>query len=96
MGSNPFGSEDSAERGPTRPGEHVASEPEERPESEPPIEERRFVEFFGLPAMILLFALAAVIKGIVDQQIGFTIVGAVVAAGIFAAIGLAMTIAKRQ
>ncbi len=69
--------------------------PEGRPESEPPVEERRFVEFFGLPAMILLVAIAAVIKGIVTQQLGFTIVGAVVAAGIFAAIGLAMTIAKR-
>ncbi len=45
--------------------------------------------------MILLVAIAAVIKGIVTQQLGFTIVGAVVAAGIFAAIGLAMTIAKR-
>jgi hypothetical protein len=72
------------------------TELQERPESEPPVEERPYTQLFGLPAMILLFALIAVIKGIVTENLGFTIVGAVVAGGVFVVIGLAMTIAKRQ
>ncbi len=67
----------------------------ERPESEPLPEERRYTELFGLPAMILIVALVAVVKGIVDQQLGFAIVGAFVSVGVLLAIGLAMTIAKR-
>jgi hypothetical protein len=72
------------------------TEPQERPESEPLAEERRYTELFGLPAMILVFALIAVIKGIVTENLGFTIVGAVVAGGVFVLIGFAMTIAKRE
>jgi hypothetical protein len=72
------------------------TELQERPESEPPVEERPYTQLFGLPAMILLFALIAVIKGIVTENLGFTIVGAVVAGGVFVVIGLAMTIAKRE
>ena len=71
-------------------------EPDERPESEPLPEERRFTELFGLPAMVLLIALVAVGKGIADHQLGFAIVGAVVALGVLFAIGLAMTIAKSE
>lgn len=67
----------------------------ERPESEPLPEERRCTELFGLPAMILILALVAVVKGILDEQLGFAIVGAVVSVGVLLAIGLAMTIAKR-
>jgi hypothetical protein len=72
------------------------TELQERPESEPPVEERPYTQLFGLPAMILLFALIAVVKGIVTENLGFTIVGAVVAGGVFVVIGLAMTIAKRE
>jgi hypothetical protein len=68
----------------------------ERPESEPLAEERPYTELFGLPAMILVFALIAVIKGIITENLGFTIVGAVVAGGVFVVIGFAMTIAKRE
>ena len=46
--------------------------------------------------MLLIFALIAVVKGLITGNKGFTIVGAVVAGGIFLAIGLAMTIAKRE
>jgi hypothetical protein len=72
------------------------AEPEQRPESEPPVEERPYTELFGLPAMLLVFALIAVVKGLITGNAGFTIVGVVVALGIFLAIGLAMTIAKRE
>jgi hypothetical protein len=71
------------------------SELPERPESEPMPEERRYTELFGLPAMLLVAALVAVVKGIIDQQLGFAIVGAVVSVGVLLAIGLAMTIARR-
>lgn len=60
------------------------------------MEERPGSSFFGLPAMMLALALVAVIKGVAEENLGFTIVGAIVAAGIFLAIGLAMTIAKRS
>ena len=76
--------------------EPTPTELPERPESEPLAEERPYTEFFGLPAMILVFALIAVIKGIITENLGFTIVGAVVAGGVFVVIGLAMTIAKRD
>jgi hypothetical protein len=72
------------------------TEPQDRPESEPLVEERRHTELFGVPAMILVLALIAVIKGIITENLGFTIVGAVVAGGVFVVIGLAMTIAKRD
>ena len=68
----------------------------ERPESEQMPEERRFTELFGLPAMIFLFAVAAVIKGIIDNQLGFAIIGGLATVGVLLAIGLAMTIAKRE
>ena len=68
----------------------------ERPESEQLPEERRYTELFGLPSMLLIFALIALIKGIWDQQLGFAIVGAVATVGVLLAIGLAMTIAKRE
>jgi hypothetical protein len=76
--------------------EQDQTERPDRPESEPLAEERPYTEFFGLPAMILVFALIAVIKGIVTENLGFTIVGAVVAGGVFVLIGFAMTIAKRE
>lgn len=72
------------------------TELEERPESEQLPEERRYTELFGLPAMMLAIALVALVKGIVTAQAGFTIVGAVVTAGILLAIGFSMTIAKRE
>jgi hypothetical protein len=68
----------------------------ERVESEPPAEERKGTEIFGLPMMVLVFALIAVVKGLITGNKGFTIVGAVVAGGIFLWIGLAMTIANRE
>jgi hypothetical protein len=71
-------------------------EPQERPESEPFPEERRYTELFGLPMMILIFALIAVVKGIIDDEVGFTIVGAVVAGGVFVAFGFSMSIAKKE
>jgi hypothetical protein len=71
-------------------------EPQERPESESMPDERRYTELFGLPMMILIFALIAVVKGIVDEQLGFTIVGAVVAGGVFVAFGFSMSIAKKE
>jgi hypothetical protein len=67
----------------------------ERPESEHPPDERRGSELFGLPAMIFLVAIVAVIKGLVTENLGFTIVGLVAAFGVLLAIGLSMTIAKR-
>ncbi len=78
------------------PPEEDPTELPERPESEQMPEERRYTELFGLPAMILIVALIAVGKGIADQQLGFAIVGAAVAVGILLAIGLAMTIAKKE
>jgi hypothetical protein len=70
--------------------------PSERPESEPPAEERPYTELFGLPSMLLIFALVALVKGILTQSLGFAIVGAVATVGVLLAIGLAMTIAKRS
>ena len=70
--------------------------PEERVESEPLPEERRGTELFGLPMMLFIFALIAVVKGLITGHTGFTIVGAVVAGGIFLAIGFSMTVAKRE
>jgi membrane associated rhomboid family serine protease len=84
----PFGSDEQAPQDPTDLGERV--------ESEPAAEERRGTELFGLPMMLLIFALIAVVKGLITGNTGFTIVGAVVAGGIFLAIGLAMTVAKRE
>ncbi len=72
------------------------TELEERPESEPLPDDRRYSELFGLPSMILIFALVAVVKGILTENLGFTIVGAVVAGGVSVWIGLSMTIAKRE
>jgi hypothetical protein len=70
--------------------------PGERPASEYPPDERRGSELFGLPAMIFLLAIAAVVKGLFTSSLGFTIVGLVAAFGVLLAIGLAMTIAKRE
>jgi len=72
------------------------TELEERPESEPIPDERRYSELFGLPTMLLLFALLAFFKGAATGNVGFTIVGAVVAVGILLAIGFSMKIAKRE
>jgi predicted permease len=69
---------------------------DERPESERPEDERRGSELFGLPAMIFLLAVVAVVKGMVTGNLGFTIVGLVAAVGVLFAIGLAMTLAKRE
>jgi hypothetical protein len=71
-------------------------EPADRPESEPLPDDRRYSEIFGLPAMILVFAAIALVKGIADQNLGFAIVGAVVAAGVLLAIGFSMAVAKRE
>ncbi len=89
-GANPFGSEEpeAAFEDPTDLGERV--------ESEPAVEDRPGTELFGLPMMLLIFALIAVVKGLITGNTGFTIVGAVVAGGIFLAIGFAMTVAKRE
>jgi hypothetical protein len=86
-----------SEPGPIEPTDPTdPAEPAERPESEPPREERPYTELFGLPAMILVFALIAVAKGILTGNLGFTIVGAVVAGGVLLVIGFAMTIANRE
>lgn len=87
-GSNPFEGEEAGPQDPAQRGERV--------ESEPLVEERAGTELFGLPMMLLIFALIALVKGLITGNIGFTIVGAVVAGGIFLAIGFAMTIAKRE
>jgi hypothetical protein len=71
-------------------------QPEERVESEPLPEERAGTELFGLPMMLFILALVAVVKGLITDNSGFTIVGAVVAGGIFLAIGFSMTVAKRE
>ena len=72
------------------------AEPEQRVESEPLVEERPGTELFGLPMMLFVLALIAVVKGLITGSAGFTIIGAVVAGGIFLAIGFSMTIAKRE
>lgn len=68
----------------------------ERPESEHPPDERPYTELFGLPMIMLLVALVAMIKGLVEGSAGFAIVGAVVAGGVLLAIGYAMIVAKRE
>ena len=65
-------------------------------ESESLPEERPGTELFGLPMMLFIFALIAVVKGLITGNNGFTIIGAVVAGGIFLAIGFSMTIAKKE
>ena len=87
-GPGASGTDEEALQDPTDLGERV--------ESEPAVEERPGTELFGLPMMLLIFALIAVVKGLITDNAGFTIVGAVVAAGIFLAIGFSMTIAKRE
>lgn len=67
----------------------------ERPESEPLPEERRYTELFGLPAMVFAFALIAMLKGVLENELGFAIIGGLACVGVLLAIGLAMTIAKR-
>ena len=66
----------------------------ERPESDPPVDERRHSAWFGLPAML---AIAVVIAaGTATNSLTtllFAVVGVIV---LFLAIGLAMTIAKRE
>jgi hypothetical protein len=72
------------------------AEPEGRVESEPLMEERPGTELFGLPMMLFIFGLIAVVKGLITGNTGFTIIGVVVAGGIFLAIGFSMTIAKKE
>lgn len=72
------------------------TELEERPESEQLPDERRYTELFGLPSMVLIFATVAVVKGMLTGNVGFTIVGAVVACGVLLVIGFSMTVAKRE
>jgi hypothetical protein len=86
--TDPFGDEE--------PGVEGPAEPEERVESEAMPEERAGTELFGLPMMLFIFALIAVVKGLITGNKGFVIVGAVLAAGIFLAIGFSMTVAKRE
>jgi hypothetical protein len=71
-------------------------EPDERPESESLPDERPWTVILGLPSLILLLALVAVIEGIADQNLGFAIVGAVVAVGVLFAIGYSMIVANRE
>jgi threonine/homoserine/homoserine lactone efflux protein len=70
------------------------TEPQERPESEPPVDERHGSALFGVPAMIAILVVAAA------ASISHSVFGAILAAGgvllLFLAIGLAMTIAKRE
>ncbi len=68
----------------------------ERPESEPLPEDRPYTELFGLPTIMFLIALFAMLKGIYEGSAGFTIVGAVVAGGVLLAIGFSMVVAKRE
>jgi hypothetical protein len=60
------------------------------------MDDRPWTELLGLPAIIFVLALVAFLKGIFEENLGFTIVGAVVGLGVFLAIGLSMTIAKRE
>lgn len=69
--------------------------PPERPESEPLPDERRGSELFGVPAMVLLLAVVAMVKGAFEDNLGFVLVGAVVVLGTLLAVGYSMTIAKR-
>ena len=55
----------------------------ERVESDPATEERPGTELFGLPMMLFIFALIALVKGLITGSAGFTIIGAIVAGGIF-------------
>jgi hypothetical protein len=85
------------QEGPVEPASATdPTELAERPESEQFPEERPYTELFGLPAMIFLIALVALIKGIFEQQLGFTIIGALACGGVLLSIGLSMTIAKRE
>jgi hypothetical protein len=68
----------------------------ERPQSEPLPEERGWTAFLGLPSLILVLAILALVKGIAEQNLGFAIMGAVVAVGVLLAIGYSMTIANRE
>ncbi len=86
--TDPFGGE--------QPGSPQPGPPEERVESEPLPEERAGTELFGLPMMLFVFALIAVVKGLITDNSGFTLIGAIVAGGIFLAIGFSMTVAKRE
>jgi len=88
MSENPSAAGEEELRDPTDLGERV--------ESEPAVEERPGTELFGLPMMVLVFAMIALVKGLITGNTGFTIVGAVVAGGIFLAIGFAMSVAKRE
>jgi hypothetical protein len=58
------------------------------------MEERSGSEFFGLPAMIFIFAVIAMLKGILEENLGFTIVGAVVAVGSLLAIGAGASLSR--
>jgi hypothetical protein len=74
--------------------EQEPTEPQERPESEPPIDERRNSGCFGLPTML---AIAVVIAAGTAANsliaVVYAVVGLIV---LYLAIGLAMTIAKRD
>jgi hypothetical protein len=95
---DPFGTEEAAPQVP-RAEEPAPEDPTdlgERVESEPLAEERPWTELFGLPMMVFIFALIAVVKGLITGSVGFTIVGGIVAAGTFVLIGFSMTVAKRE
>jgi hypothetical protein len=67
--------------------------PEERPESESPVDERSGSAWFGLPAML---AYAVIIAALTTATSLIAVVYAVVGVLVLLlAIGLAMTIAKR-
>jgi hypothetical protein len=53
-------------------------------------------ELLGVPAMVFVLALVALVKGLITENIGFTIVGAVASFGLFVFVGLAMATANRE
>jgi hypothetical protein len=68
--------------------------PQERPESEPLIDERAGSEWFGLPAMLAYAVIMAALTTATSLIKVLYAVGGVLV--LFLAIGLAMTIAKRS
>lgn len=68
--------------------------PEERPESEPLVDERAGSAWFGLPAMLAYAIIIAALTTATSLIAVVYAVGGVIV--LFLAIGLAMTVAKRS
>jgi hypothetical protein len=55
-----------------------------------------WAELVGVPAMIFVLGIVALVKGLLTENIGFTIIGAIVSFGVFVFVGLAMATANRE